>query len=88
MRDEDRQGYCPGAPPTRLRRGLKCPLCGLFEPYGYLGEPNANADRSHEVLMAGRHWNRPDNPGSNPYTPSGLYGKAAEAAEGDWYGSH
>ena len=27
-------------------------------------------------------------PGMNPYREDGLYGKAAAAADGDWYSSH
>lgn len=29
-----------------------------------------------------------DKPGMNPLREDGLYGKAAQAADGDWYSSH
>jgi hypothetical protein len=29
-----------------------------------------------------------DHPSANPNREDGLYGKAAAAADGDWYGSH
>lgn len=76
--------HCVGAEPMQGYNGMTCPTCDLFIPYSR----NKNENRNHEILMRGEHWNRPDKPGANPFTKSGLYGKAAEAADGDWYGSH
>jgi hypothetical protein len=80
--------HCEGAEPLQGDYGLTCPLCDLFVAWGYNGKPNENADRNHLILMRREHWNRPDKPGANPFTKSGLYGKAAQSADGDWYGSH
>lgn len=74
-------GLCEGADPIREKTGLKCPKCGLFLEY----TDNSNENKNNGILMAGRHWNRPDRPNANPFTSNGMYGKAAG---GDWYMDH
>lgn len=75
---------CPGAAPIAEGRDLRCPKCGLFIKF----DGNETAFTNHLVLMRGEHWNRGENYEGNPFTRSGLYGKAAQAADGDWYSSH
>ena len=76
--------YCHGTlSPKVSKKGVKCKRCGLklqFDSYSAV-------DVSALVGALKRpHWNHVD--GGNYAREDGLYGKAAAAADGDWYGSH
>lgn len=61
--------------------GYTCKKCGLTLKFKDWSSPS----RILEILTQ-RHWQHIE--GGNPARKDGMYGKAAAAADGDWYGSH
>lgn len=61
--------------------GYQCVKCGLLLKF----KDWSTKDRILEILTQ-RHWQHLE--GGNPARKDGMYGKAAAAADGDWYGSH
>jgi hypothetical protein len=48
----------------------------------------AKADAKHKEWYDAQPKYHAEDSGRNPLRPDGLYGKAAQAADGDWYSSH
>lgn len=76
--------YCPGTDnPKVATKGVKCPKCGLklnLKDYSHSSIASLSDALRYE------HWVHAG--GGNPFHRTGLSGKAAAAADGDWYGSH
>lgn len=76
--------YCPGTMnPKVTKKSVKCKRCGLKLRLSSFGVVDVSA---RVGALKRPHWNHVN--GGNFLREDGLSGKAAAAADGDWYGSH
>jgi len=55
---------------------------------GWEAARKAKDDAEEKVRYDAKPKYHPEGSGRNPLRRDGLYGKEAQAADGDWYGSH
>ncbi|UDL16416.1 hypothetical protein SEA_ZOOMAN_175 [Microbacterium phage Zooman] len=72
---------CEGGSVSTSHIGYACKKCGIILKYKDWADKNYM-----RRLLEGPHWLHAS--GGNPAREDGLSGKAAAAADGDWYGSH
>jgi predicted cupin superfamily sugar epimerase len=89
LADVNRQGAlhapCEGGAVVETKKYMKCEKCGLK------GEKaRYNSVSNLRYLLDEKHWKhwKHTNKDDNWARADGLYGKAAQYADGDWYGSH
>ncbi|URP22226.1 hypothetical protein SEA_BIG4_193 [Microbacterium phage Big4] len=86
-KDEARRQYekehtrCEGGRISSSDTGYACMSCGIVLKFKDWADKNYM-----RRLLEGPHWLHAN--GGNPAREDGLSGKAAAAADGDWYASH